>query len=116
MNWIKKCKLPTIKAIQFNGWLYIKLEDLWNTLHSFFDFTQSHEVDLQLLDNIPDKDTKSWTLFSKEKLINAINKCNNLSAPGSDKLTWSYIKRIIKSKECITKFIDITNACIDLGH
>jgi len=39
-----------------------------------------------------------------------------LSAPGPDKLTWSHIKTIIKRKECISKFIDITNACIDLGH
>jgi len=39
-----------------------------------------------------------------------------LSAPGLDKLTWSHIKRIIKSEECITKLIDIANACINLGH
>ena len=68
------------------------------------------------MDNIPDKVTKSWAPFSREELINAIEKCNNLSAPGSDKLTWSYIKKIIKSKECIAKFIDITNTCIDLGY
>ena len=29
---------------------------------------------------------------------------------------WTYIKSIIRDKECINKFIDITNACIDLEH
>ena len=33
-----------------------------------------------------------------------------------DKLTWSHIKRIIKSKEYIIKFIDIVNTCIGLGY
>ena len=45
-----------------------------------------------------------------------IEKCNNSFAPSSDKLTWTYIKYIIRDKECISKFIDITNTCIDLEH
>ena len=35
---------------------------------------------------------------------------------GPNKLTWSHIKKIIRSKECIIRFIDITNAYIKLGH
>ena len=115
MNWVKKQKLPAIEAIQFNGQLYIKLEDLWDILYSSFNSTQSHDADLQLLDKIPNIVAKVWTSFSRE-LINAIEICNNLSAPGLNKLTWSHIKRIIKNKECITKFIDIANAYIDLCH
>ena len=45
-----------------------------------------------------------------------IKKCNNSSTPGPDKLTWSHIKSIIRNNNCICKFIDITNACIELGH
>jgi len=52
----------------------------------------------------------------REELINAIEKYNNSSAPGPDKLSWSHIKRIVKSEECISKFIDIANTCINLGH
>jgi len=44
-------------------------------------------------------------LFSKQELIDALEKCNNSSAPGPDKLTWSHIK-----------FVDIANLCIGLGH
>ena len=59
---------------------------------------------------------KEWKLFSKQELINAIEKYNNLSAPGPDKLIWSYIKIIIRDKYCLSKLIDITNTCIDLGY
>ena len=38
MNWVKKHKIPAIEAIQYKGWLCIELEDLWNTLHKFFNF------------------------------------------------------------------------------
>ena len=45
-----------------------------------------------------------------------IKKCNNSSALGLNKLTWSHLKSIIRSEDCICKFIDIANACINLGH
>ena len=116
MNWVKKCKLLAVEAIQFNRQPCIELEDLWNALHSSFNSAQSCEVDLQLLDKIPDKDTETQTSFAKEELINTIEKCNNSSAPSPNKLTQSHVKRIIKSEECIIRFIDITNACTDLDH
>jgi len=37
MNWVKKCKLPAIEALQFNGHLCIELEDLWQALHQTFN-------------------------------------------------------------------------------
>ena len=73
---------------------------------------QAQEVDFQLLDKFSSKDVKTWALFSKEELINAIEKYNNTLAPGLNKLSWSYIKKIIKNDKCIIKLIDITNACI----
>ena len=74
-NWLRLLAIPFQNVydcchLQTYGQLCIKLEDLWDTLHSFFNFTQSHDVDLQLLDKISDKVTKVWTSFSREKLIN----------------------------------------------
>ena len=116
MNWVKKCKLPAIKAIQYEEHLCIELEDLWIALYNFFNSVQTREIDIHVLDKIPNKSMRSWNSFSKQELIDAIEKCNNLSAPGLDKLTWNHIKFIIKNKDCIFKLIDITNTCIDLGH
>jgi len=105
-----------IEAIQYEGHLYIELEDLWIALHNSFNSAQMHEIDIYVLDDIPNKSTKEWNLFSKQELIDAIEKCNNSSALGSNKLTWSHIKIIIRDEDCLSKLTDIANACIDLGY
>lgn len=116
MNWVKKCKLLVVEAIQFNRQPYIELNDLQNMLYSSFNSVLFCEVDLYLLEKVPDREPVNWTSFTREELINIIEKCNNSLASGFDKLTWGYIKKIIKSEECITRLIDIANACIELGH
>ena len=116
INWVKKQKLPVIEAIQYKGHLCIELEDLWIALHNSFNSAQTWEIDIHVLDNIPNKSTKEWNSFSKQELINVIEKCNNSSALGPDKLTWSHIKIIIRDKDCLSKLIDIANTCIDLGY
>jgi len=59
MNWVKKHKLPAVEAIQCNGQLCLELENLWDTLYGLFNSAQSCEIDLQLLDEITDKEVKS---------------------------------------------------------
>ena len=87
MNWVKKCKLPAIEAIQYEEHLCIELEDFWITLHNFFNSAQIREIDIHVLDEIPNKPMRSWNPFSKQELINTIEKYNNLSVLGLDKLT-----------------------------
>ena len=45
-----------------------------------------------------------------------INKCNNSSAPGPNKLTWHHLKSILNQNECLINIINITDACINLEH
>jgi len=79
MNWVKERKLPAIEAVQFNGQPYIELSDLWSTLHKLFNSTQSYQVDIRLLEEISSKEGSAWAPFSKEELLQAIEKCNNSS-------------------------------------
>ena len=116
MNWVKKQKLPAIEAIQYEGCPCIELKDFWIVLHNSFNSAQTREIDIRVLNNIPSKSMKEWNSLSKQELIDAIEKYNNSSAPGPDKLIWSHIKFIIKDKDCISNLIDITNTCIDLGY
>ena len=74
------------------------------------------EVDIHILDEILRKPTKEWNLFSKQELIDILEKCNNSFALGPDKLTWSYIKSIMRDNDCLLKFVNIANLCIELGH
>ena len=87
MNWVKKYKLPAIEAIQFNSKLYIKINDLWQALHLSFNSAQDYQTDPQLLKEIPCKEITKWNSFSEKEFISAIEKCNNSSTPGPDKLS-----------------------------
>jgi len=116
MNWVKKRKLSTIKAIQYNSCSCIKLEKLWNTLHNLFNSAQNQHIDPDFLDKISNKEVTRWPPFLKVEIIDAINKYNNSSTLGPDKLFWRHLKKIIKNKEYISKLIDIANTCIKLGY
>jgi len=39
-----------------------------------------------------------------------------LSAPGPDKLSWGYLKCILKEDECLNVIISIVNACIEVNY
>jgi len=60
--------------------------------------------------------TLLWSSFLEEEFTSAIVKCNNLLAPGPNKLLWGHLKRIIKDKTCRANIIVIANACIELEH
>ena len=87
MNWIQKQKLLAMKAIQYNGRLYIELDNLWQALYQSFNSTHNCQVDTNILDEIPSKPVSEWAPFSKEKFKSAISKCNSSSAPGPDKIS-----------------------------
>jgi len=74
------------------------------------------QVDVEILDEIIDKSTSPWPLFSREEFRIAIANCNNASAPGPDKLSWSHLKIILKNNEYLDTIIHIANACIELGY
>jgi len=57
-----------------------------------------------------------WKSFSKEEFRQVINKCNNLLAPGRNKLTWHHLKSILKQDACLNNIISIADACINLGY
>ena len=106
MNWIKRRKLPVVEAIKYDGHLCLSPESLWNTLHSTFNITLNHQVDLNILNEIEHKPFLQWFLFSKEEFKQAISNCNDLLVSRPDKLTWHHLKSII----------NIANSCFKLGH
>ena len=86
MNWVKKRSLLATEAIQYNGWPYIKLDDLWKALYKSFNFIQNCQVDISLKE-ISNKETITWVFFSKKKLFNTIESYNNPSTSEPDKLS-----------------------------
>ena len=51
-----------------------------------FNIAQNHQIDLDLLEEIPSKQVTKWSPFLEEEFTSAIAKYNNLSTPGLDKL------------------------------
>ena len=72
MNWVKKHKLPAIEALQFNRQLYIKLENIWQTLYQIFNSTQNWQINLHLLNEIPIKPLFEWLKCFKVEFNNSI--------------------------------------------
>jgi len=50
------------------------------------------------------------------EFIDTISKCINLSTPGPDHISWSYLKTLIKNNKCISNIVNITNLCINLSY
>jgi len=55
MDWVKKYKLSTVKAIKYNNYLYLEIDDLWHALHSTFNIAQNQQFNTDVLDEIPSK-------------------------------------------------------------
>ena len=116
MDWVNKQKLPTIEAIKYNNQPYLFPDSLQRALHSSFNTVLHQQVDVKVLNEIGDKLTTYWKPFSKEEFRQTINKCNNLSTLGPNKLLWHYLKFILKQDNCLSNIINIANACINLEH
>jgi len=116
MNWVKKRKLPATEAIKFDNCPCLTPESLWNALHSSFNTVLFRQVDFNILNKVACKPPQGWNPFSRYKFKSAISKCKDSSSPGPDRLTWRHWKIIIPNDDCLSRIINITNACIELGH
>jgi len=82
----QKRNLSAIEAIEYNDHLCLEINDLWHTLHSTFNLAQNHYVNINILEEFPDKALEEWPPFSRKEFMKATTKCNNSSAPGPDKM------------------------------
>jgi len=74
------------------------------------------QVDIFILDEISNKSIVPWLEFSREEFKFTLSTYNNSSAPGPDKLSWNHLKTIFDNVECLDSFIQMANACINLGY
>jgi len=116
MIWVKKHKLPAMKAIQFNGYSCIELEELWQALHQTFHSAQDYYINLYLIDKIPLRPLSEWLPSFKVEFTNIIEKCNSMSTLGSDHVSWNYLKILMTDNKYITNLVNIANDCINLGY
>jgi len=71
---------------------------------------------MEVFNELSPKPTTAWASFSKEEFRQALDKCNNSSVPGPNKLTWRHLKIILNQDSCLSHIVNIADACINLGH
>ena len=116
MNWVNKHKLPEVKVVKYNSCLCLKIENLWHALQLSLNMTQNHQINIEILDQIPSIASLPWIPSSEEEFISSITKCNNSSTPSPNKLLWRHLKSIVKNKVCLKRIINIADVCFELGH
>ena len=42
--------------------------------------------------------------------------CSNISTPGSDHITWQYLKIILANNTCAVGILSLANVCLSLHH
>jgi len=113
---VKKRKLLATKAIQYNKKPCTDLDNLWNALHSSYNTTQNRPINPSILKEIPNIPTIQWLSFLVAELCNALIKCNNSSTPGSDHISWCYLKSILSDPKCAANIVNIANICISFRY
>jgi len=116
MNWVNKHKLLAIETIKHNGQPCLELNNLWQALHSSFNIVQYCYINENVLNEIRLFVSTSWEQFLEKEFTSAIVKCNNTLAPGPNKLSWRYLKCILKNKLHLRNIIKITNTCIEVRY
>ena len=91
-------------------------DSLWNALHNLFNTALHRRVNFDILNEVEHKPCQVWNSFSRYEFRSAIHKCVDTSAPDPDRMSWHHWKFIIKNDDCLSKIINITNACINLGY
>jgi len=102
--------------IKHNGSLYLELDVFWQALHLSFNLAQFQSIDETFLNELDSFSSLSWLEFSGEEFTQAIINCCDFSSSKPDKLSWSYLKCIIKNKVCLKNIISIANTCFELGY
>ena len=77
---------------------------------------QNHQINIDLLEEIPSKLIIRWKPFSEEEFTSFIVKYNNSLTSGPNKLSWRHLKIIVKDVTCLRNLINIADTCIKLGH
>ena len=116
MNQIRNQKLLATEAIKFDGHLCNKLDNLWQALYQLYNSAQDRPIDTQLFDELSSYQQVKWLLFSIAKLKDIIFKCNISSTPGSDHISWNYLKVVVDDTKCCSNIVNIANICIDISY
>src|SRR5882762_271959 len=68
MSWTMPRDLPTFEAIKYKDQPCNTLDQLWDGLHSTFNSASGRDVDLRVLEELPQEEVRPWVPFSMAEL------------------------------------------------
>ena len=108
--------MPAVEAICFQRQPCNDLPDLWSALYQSYNAAADRSIDLSVLDEVPSQATRPWVTFSMLEMQEALKACSNVSAPGSDHITWQHLKLILANHSCAVCILSLANTCVSLWH
>ena len=116
MSQVKQHKLSVVKTIYFQKQSYNDLSDLQSTLYQSYNIAANYSVNLFVLNKVSSQTTYSQIPFSLLEMQKKLKICSNISAPGSDHITWWYSKLIFTNKTYAVGILFIVNTYLLLQH
>ena len=114
--WTKPRSLPMYKSLMHEGRPLVELEELWEAVNRTYNSAAQRQVDMSLLDELPQLERRDCPPISMQELHDAVANTSSRSAPGADHLRWPYVKALVKHPVCGESLRRLFNACIDLAY
>lgn len=102
--------------------LYITMGSLVSNWMTYGKYSIKHSIQQKIIKKIhiywmkflwnPDQ---IGPFFLKKEFKNTIKKCNNMSMPDSNHVSWKHLKVVIKDNRYLLNIVNIANAYINLG-
>lgn len=85
-------------------------------MHQYFSSsTASGRIDWGFICSLPEEEEHSSPDISTTEILEALWSTSNLSAPGSDHITWRHLKLVVKDDCTLTTLAILFNHIIDKG-
>ena len=116
MRWVGPRNLPPCEALRYQGQAVHDIGKLFEALQASYNSAEGRPINLEVLDPLWDRETRSWSQFSALELHDALRGCSSRSAPGPDHITWSHLRHMVSHVQCEQLFLSLANACVSSGH
>nr|VWO98329.1 Phosducin domain-containing protein [Ganoderma boninense] len=123
MPWVRTRAIPDYLGLKSANGLPITSRDaMWQAFNSTFHSAQDRAVDMSIVNELPQLETRDWNPFSVQELMDSLSACAAKSAPGWDHMSWSFLKHLTSPRlcpdhylTCKEGFLRLFNACFSLG-
>ncbi|KAF8644940.1 hypothetical protein AX14_009330 [Amanita brunnescens Koide BX004] len=100
VRWTKPRPPPKYSTIRRGGQPVEDMDTLFKTMHQHFSTSPAaKDISWEAINNIPEREVRSFPPISKKEVWDALRPTANSSAPGPDHVTWRHLKLALSIPE-----------------